>query len=65
MKKLDTCETNYDCERPQVCCDYIFTKKCCTSGNFVISNQPVLKYAPIPVYGGSDRNTNNNNNHRY
>mmetsp|Transcript_12316 Transcript_12316/g.17181 ORF Transcript_12316/g.17181 Transcript_12316/m.17181 type:complete len:473 (+) Transcript_12316:124-1542(+) len=34
----DTCESNYDCERPQVCCDFGFTKKCCTSGMRITDN---------------------------
>jgi hypothetical protein len=58
VKNLDTCESNFDCERPQVCCDYIFTKKCCTSGNLVLSNNnKQLQYARIPVYAG-DGNKN-------
>ena len=28
----DTCESNYDCERPEVCCDLGFKKMCCSSG---------------------------------
>lgn len=45
----DTCETNFDCERPKACCDFGFTKRCCIGGT------PVGKYAlqpqlvPIPV----------------
>jgi hypothetical protein len=48
----DTCETNFDCERPKVCCDFGFTKRCCIGGT------PVGKYAlqpqlvPIPVEAG-------------
>jgi Uncharacterized conserved protein (DUF2358) len=57
VKNMDTCETNFDCVRPQVCCDYVFAKKCCTSGSLVSSRIP-LKYAVIPVYagGGGDPN---------
>jgi hypothetical protein len=56
MKNLDTCESNFDCERPQVCCDYIFTKKCCTSGSPILSNNSKkLQYARIPVYGGDNK----------
>jgi Uncharacterized conserved protein (DUF2358) len=56
VKNLDTCESNFDCVRPQVCCDYVFAKKCCTSGSMVSSRIP-LKYAVIPVYaGGGDPN---------
>ena len=28
----DTCESNYDCERPEVCCDLGIKKMCCSSG---------------------------------
>mmetsp|Transcript_8764 Transcript_8764/g.10033 ORF Transcript_8764/g.10033 Transcript_8764/m.10033 type:complete len:551 (-) Transcript_8764:204-1856(-) len=28
----DTCESNYDCQRPEVCCDMGFKKMCCSSG---------------------------------
>lgn len=56
MKNLDTCESNFDCERPQVCCDYIFAKKCCTSGSPILSNtSKQLQYARIPVYGGDNK----------
>jgi len=34
----DTCESNDDCNRPQVCCDFGFTKKCCTSGMRIVDN---------------------------
>ena len=46
----DTCETNWDCERPQVCCDFGFKKMCCSSGNLVGNSQPQL--APVPVVAG-------------
>lgn len=36
----DTCESNYDCERPQVCCDFIFKKVCCASGMKVMNGVP-------------------------
>ena len=56
MKNLDTCESNFDCERPQVCCDYIFAKKCCTSGSPILSDtSKQLQYARIPVYGGDNK----------
>ena len=53
VKNLDTCESNFDCVRPQVCCDYVFAKKCCTSGSLVSSRLPA--YAPIPVYAGDPK----------
>jgi len=28
----DTCESNYDCERPKLCCDFGFKKMCCANG---------------------------------
>jgi hypothetical protein len=49
----DTCETNFDCERPEICCDFGFKKMCCASGTPVIdgiygrSYQPAL--VPVPV----------------
>ena len=44
----DTCESNWDCERPQICCDFGFQRRCCSSGS------PVgLQYALIPVYAGA------------
>ena len=56
MKNLDTCESNFDCVRPQVCCDYVFAKKCCTSGSPILSNtSKQLQYARIPVYGGDNK----------
>ena len=41
----DVCESNYDCVRPQVCCDFGFSKRCCTSGSPVLGNQ----WATVPV----------------
>ncbi|KAL7558778.1 hypothetical protein ACA910_018282 [Epithemia clementina (nom. ined.)] len=43
----DTCETNYDCTRPEVCCDFGFKKMCCSSGSPVLGLQPA--YVPVPV----------------
>lgn len=37
----DTCESNYDCKRPQICCDFGFKKMCCSSGAMVGQMQPV------------------------
>lgn len=47
----DTCESNFDCERPTVCCDFGFVKKCCSSGSRVNEG---LQYARIPVYAGEN-----------
>jgi hypothetical protein len=31
----DTCESNFDCKRPEICCDFGFKKQCCSSGAMV------------------------------
>lgn len=41
------CESNFDCERPQVCCDLIVKKMCCSSGVGVY--EPPLQRIPIRV----------------
>lgn len=48
----DTCEANYDCERPEVCCDFGFKKMCCSSGQMTRSLQQ--EYAMVPVPMGID-----------
>lgn len=49
----DTCESNYDCQRPEVCCDFGFKKQCCSSGMFVgksaYSREGQLAMVPVPV----------------
>jgi hypothetical protein len=45
----DTCESNYDCDRPQVCCDFGFKKMCCSSGSMVANGVPQLQLVPVPV----------------
>ena len=57
LKKLfgkaleNTCEENWDCERPEVCCDFGFKKMCCTSGMRVLdgpqSRQGQLAEVPV------------------
>ena len=44
----DTCETNFDCERPEICCDFGFKKMCCSSGSMV-GLPDELKQAVVPV----------------
>jgi len=48
----DTCESNYDCERPEVCCDFGIKKMCCSSGLHITeglqSRQGQLVRVPIP-----------------
>ena len=47
----DTCESNYDCEDPQLCCDFGFKKTCCSSGMLVFdgpqSQQGQLAVIPV------------------
>jgi hypothetical protein len=35
----DTCESNFDCKRPEICCDFGFKKQCCSSGAMVGKSQ--------------------------
>jgi len=48
----DTCQDNFDCERPQVCCDFGFKKMCCASGSPVLGSQ--LALVPVPVETADD-----------
>lgn len=49
----DTCESNFDCQRPQVCCDFGFKKMCCSSGMFVGHDGPRMgDRATVPVVAG-------------
>eukprot|EP00527_Entomoneis_sp_CCMP2396_P007135 CAMPEP_0198143304 /NCGR_PEP_ID=MMETSP1443-20131203/6275_1 /TAXON_ID=186043 /ORGANISM="Entomoneis sp., Strain CCMP2396" /LENGTH=274 /DNA_ID=CAMNT_0043806525 /DNA_START=71 /DNA_END=895 /DNA_ORIENTATION=+ len=41
----DTCECNFDCDQPEVCCDFGFKKMCCFSGRTAQN----LEYATVPV----------------
>ena len=44
------CETNFDCERPLVCCDLIVTSVCCSSGMMVgAPRDPQLEGQVIPI----------------
>merc|ERR1712232_1547005 len=49
----DTCENNFDCERPEVCCDFGFKKMCCTSGQSVFNGSQSLygqpAFVPVPA----------------
>ena len=44
-----TCESNYDCARPQVCCDLGFKKMCCSSGKGVFEPQAKMEMIPVPA----------------
>ena len=51
------CETSYDCERPMVCCDLIFTSVCCNAGMMVgMPKQPSVQGALIPIPVERDNN---------
>jgi hypothetical protein len=70
----DTCESNYDCQDPQVCCNFGFKKICCSSGMRVVAGPksrqgqlaevPVLanpnNYPPTSPNGGAGRGGGNN-----
>lgn len=46
----ESCESNFDCERPEVCCDFGFKKMCCSSGTPVGQDGlPQYAYVPVPV----------------
>ena len=58
MKTPASCETNFDCDRPMVCCDLIVAKVCCSSGMMIgvpqqgegeLGLQGSLIPIPIPV----------------
>merc|ERR1719464_132750 len=50
----DTCQSNYDCVSPEVCCDFGFKKMCCSSGMLVFNSPPPSRYGqlaevPVPI----------------
>lgn len=48
----ETCESNFDCVRPEICCDFGFKQICCNSGAFVGSSQvytPAVVRVPVDV----------------
>jgi hypothetical protein len=53
-----TCESNFDCERPEICCDFGFIKKCCRSGLPILdgsSAQLQPRLIPVPASSGFPR----------
>jgi hypothetical protein len=54
------CESNFDCERPQVCCDVGFKKICCSNGLGIVDGMPVEKMERALL-----RNTVPNDNYDY
>jgi len=48
--KDNTCESNYDCDRPEVCCDFGFLKTCCEGGKGGKTAKDLYhEYTLIPV----------------
>jgi hypothetical protein len=48
----NTCETNFDCSYPEVCCDFGFKKMCCSSGMRILDGPPQSRFgqlAEVPV----------------
>lgn len=45
----DTCESNFDCEAPKVCCDFGVSKVCCAGGQRQRSREGELALVPIPI----------------
>jgi len=47
------CETSYDCERPEVCCDLLFGSVCCSGGLMIPTTDPKVSLQrqaiPIPI----------------
>ncbi|CAB9522442.1 Uncharacterized conserved protein (DUF2358) [Seminavis robusta] len=51
----EQCESNFDCQRPEICCDFGFKKICCASGAFVGNSlqrelQPAMVPVPADIY---------------
>ena len=46
-----SCESNYDCESPLVCCDLVFASICCSSGMMIgpPRREPQLQRQAIPI----------------
>lgn len=42
-----TCHSNFDCQKPEVCCDFHYKKICCSSGQ--LGKDMKLQYATVPV----------------
>ncbi|GFH57088.1 hypothetical protein CTEN210_13564 [Chaetoceros tenuissimus] len=52
----DTCQDNWDCQRPEVCCDFGFKKMCCSSGMKVFNGLPgQLQKIPVRVVADDDQ----------
>ena len=52
----DTCQDNWDCQRPEVCCDFGFKKMCCSSGMKVFNGLPgQMQRTPVRVVADDDQ----------
>eukprot|EP00986_Skeletonema_menzelii_P004637 scaffold1605_cov114-Skeletonema_menzelii.AAC.3 len=47
----DTCQSNFDCNSPQVCCDFRFKKICCDEGGTKRDIENELALIPVPQKG--------------
>jgi len=45
----DTCESNFDCEAPKVCCDFGAAKVCCSGGSRQRSREGEMMLVPVPI----------------
>lgn len=45
----ETCESNYDCVRPELCCDFGFKKICCSSGTMVGNKKMERQLIRVPA----------------
>lgn len=45
----EACESNFDCVRPEICCDFGFKKVCCSSGSMVGNQGWERALVPVPV----------------
>ena len=45
----EACESNFDCHRPEVCCDFGFKKICCASGSMVGNRALEAPLVPVPA----------------
>ena len=52
----NTCESYYDCEKTEVCCNFGFKKVCCRGGGLVFNGvQNGLQKIPIRVVADDDQ----------
>merc|ERR1712100_834390 len=49
VSQPQACETSYDCDRPMVCCDLLFTAVCCNGGMMIPTTDPIMQPQAIPI----------------